>query len=402
MTRSAFCSERLGRLRTTLHGHVERRDMPGLVALISRHGETHVETFGNHGFDGAASREPMRRDTIFRIASMTKPVAAVAALILVEEGRLRLDDPVDRWLPELAGRRVLRAVDSALDDTVPARRAITLRDLLTFRWGFGMLMASPDQLPIQRAIVDAGLAAGPNPLRIGADEYLRRLGELPLIYQPGSAWLYHHGSDVLGFLVARVSGRAFGDFLRERIFDPLDMRDTGFAIDAGKLARLPPSYVKDAHGDGLVLHDDPAGSRWLRPAAESGGGGLLSTVDDYHAFLRMLLDKGKRSGGPRILARPSVELMTTDQLLPEQRVNHSMFLGAGAGWGLGVGIALHRESIYTTPGRFGWDGGVGTSAYADPAEDAIGVLMTQRMMDSPAPPVVYADFWTGMYQAFAD
>lgn len=401
MTHSPFSKPRLDRLRTTMAGYVERGELPGLVALVSRRGETWVETFGNHAFAGEGSQRMMRRNTIFRIASMTKPIAAVAALILVEEGRLRLDDPVDRWLPELAGRRVLRAIDSPLSDTVKAQRPISLRDLLTFRLGIGMLMARPDTYPIQRAIVDAGLMAGPTPPQFGPDEWLRRLGELPLIYQPGSAWLYHHGSDVLGILVARASGQSFEAFLRERLFEPLGMRDTGFRIAPEQLARLPSSYARDAASDSLVLHDDPARSRWVAPALESGGGGLLSTVDDYLAFLRML-QGGGLSGGERILARPTVELMTTDQLTPAQRNGHSMFLDDATGWGLGVGVALRRTDIFSTPGRFGWDGGIGTSAYADPREDMIGILMTQRLMESPRAPRVFVDFWTAAYQAFDD
>lgn len=396
-----FSKPRLARLRASMSGYVERGELPGLVMLLSRRGATHVDALGQYALGDAEGNRPMRRNTIFRIASMTKPVTAVAALILVEEGRLRLDDPIDRWLPELANRRVLRAFDSPLDDTVPAQRAISLRDLLTFRCGFGALMADSDALPIQRAIVEAGLRAGPNVPKLAADEWLRRLGELPLIHQPGSAWLYHHGSDVAGILVARASGRSFGEFLAERVFEPLGMCDTSFAIAPAKVARLPPSYLRNARDDVLAIHDDPAASRWAQPAFESGGGGLLSTADDYLAFLRMLLDKGNSSGG-RILARPTVELMTADQLLPAQRANQGMFLDDATGWGFGVGVALRRTSIYTTPGRFGWDGGVGTSAYADPSEDLIGILMTQRMMESSAAPPVFQDFWTGAYQALGD
>jgi CubicO group peptidase (beta-lactamase class C family) len=396
-----FSNQRLERLRTTMAGHIERHELPGLVMLLSRRGATHVEALGSHGFEGEAARRPMRRNTIFRIASMTKPVAAVAALILVEEGRLRLDDPVDRWLPELAGRRVLRAIDSPLSDTVPARRPISLRDLLTFRFGIGMLMARPGTYPIQQAMADAGLAAGPNPPALAADEWLRRLGELPLMYQPGSAWLYHTGSDVLGILVARASGQPFEAFLRERIFAPLGMHDTGFQIAVEQLPRLPPSYRRVANGDALALHDEPAHSRWAAPAFASGGGGLLSTVDDYHAFQRMLLGGGQYNG-ERILARPTVELMTTDQLTPAQRQGVGMFLGDDTGWGLGVGVALRRTHLYGTPGRFGWDGGIGTSSYVDPGEGVIGILMTQCLMESPAAPAAFIDFWNGAYQALGD
>jgi CubicO group peptidase (beta-lactamase class C family) len=241
---------------------------------------------------------------------------------------------------------------------------------------------------------------------LAADEWLRRLGELPLMYQPGSTWLYHTGSEVLGHLVARASGQPFEDFLRERIFVPLGMRDTGFRITAEQVPRLPPSYRGSA-GGALTLHDDPARSLWSAPAFAAGGGGLLSTVDDYFAFQRMLLGGGQcnvghNGQGERILARPTVALMTTDQLTPAQRQGVGMFLDDDTGWGFGVGVALHRSHLYGTPGRFGWDGGIGTSAYVDPAEDMIGILMTQRLMESPAAPAAFIDFWNGAYQAFSD
>src|SRR5262245_47198070 len=215
MNGGGFSAVRLARLREVLAGHVERGEVPGLVALVHRRGETHVEALG---VKALGSPEPMTRDTIFRMASMTKPIAAAAALILVEECRLRLDDPVDEFLPELANRRVLAKLDGPVDDTVPARRPLTLRHLLTFRAGFGFVMAPPGRFPIQKAIAEAGLAPGPTQPTFTPDEYLRRLGTLPLIHQPGEAWLYHTASDVLGVLIARASGQSFGAFLRERIF----------------------------------------------------------------------------------------------------------------------------------------------------------------------------------------
>ena len=402
MTTSAFSKTRLARLRDTMAGYVERGELPGCVLLVSRHGEIHVEAIGKHAFDGAADNPSMQRDTIFRIASMTKPIAAVAALLLVEECKLRLDEPVDQWLPELANRQVLRSIDSELTDTVPALRAITLRDLLTFRLGIGMVLARPGTYPILRAISAAGLSPSPNPPLLDPDEWLRRLGALPLIYQPGATWLYHTGSDVLGILIERVSGQTLAEFLRERLFAPLGMSDTGFYVPPEQMQRLPPSYSRQHSSGTFAVHDDPARSGWAAPPAlASGGGGLVSTVDDYHAFCRMLLNKG-RHGSTRILARPTVELMTSDQLAPRQRQNPSVFLADNTGWGFGVGVALRRDELWMTPGRFGWDGGIGTSAYADPREDMVGILMTQRLMESPQPPRAFIDFWTSAYQAFGD
>lgn len=391
-----FSATRLAHLRETLSRNVAGGDVPGLVALVSRHGETHVEAIGMQAVGGSV---PMKRDTIFRISSMTKPITAAATMILVEECRLRLDEPVDRLLPELADRRVLRSLEGPLDDTVPAHRPISVRDLLTFRSGHGAVMVWPAKYPIQKAAEAAGVAPGPDQLDIPPDEFMKRLGSLPLIHQPGERWLYHTGSDVLGVLIARASGQDFGTFLEERLFGPLGMKDTGFSVPAGKLDRLTSAYRMDFETNSVVAFDDAGNSRWSRPPPfPAGGSGLVSTVDDYHAFCRMMLNKG-RHGSQRLLSRPAVELMTTDQLTPENRIGTELFFGDGASWGMGNAVVTRRTSLSTTPGRFGWDGGYGTSGHSDPAEDMVGILMTQRMMDSPQPPRVFADFWTGAYSA---
>jgi CubicO group peptidase (beta-lactamase class C family) len=382
---------RLSRMREVLAGAVERGDVPGLVALVHRCGETHVVALGATAFGGDT---PMRRDAIFRIASMTKPVTAVAAMILVEECRLRLDAPVDELLPELADRRVLRRIDGPLDDTVPAERPITLRDLLTFRLGIGVVLAPPERYPIQRAMTEAGLAPGPDAPPFGPDEWIRRLGRLPLVHQPGTAWMYHTGSDVLGVLIARAAGQPFEEFLRERLFDPLGMKDTGFHVPAEKLDRLPESYATDPATGALVHRTDP---RNRPPAFPSGGGGLVSTADDYLAFCRMLLHKGRYDGG-RVLSRPAVELMTSDHLTSAQKAGNEVFFGSG-GWGFGVAVNARRDDLATRPGRFGWSGGLGTDAYTDPTEHMVGVLLTQRALTSPQPPRVFQEFWALAYAA---
>lgn len=382
-----------------MSGYVERGDVPGLVTLVHRRGETRVEALGTMAAGGTV---PMRRDTIFRIASLTKPITAAAAMILVEECKLRLDEPVDRLLPELADRRVLQRLEGPLDDTVPARRPITLRDLLTFRLGIGAVLAPRGTHPIQRAMDEAGLSPSPNPPAIGPDEWMKRLGALPLVHQPGERWMYHTGSEVLGVLIARAADQSFASFLSDRILDPLGMRDTSFRVPAEKLDRLPPSYRARPGTGELVLQDDPADSRWGRPVAfPSGGGGLVSTADDYLAFCRMMLDRGRHGGG-RVLSRPSVELMTSNHLAPEQRPGTRSFLGPDEGWGFGVSVSVRRFDLATTPGRFGWNGGTGTSAYTDPGEDLVGILLTQRHMDSTTPPAVFQDFWTSAYRAIDD
>ncbi|TNC20698.1 beta-lactamase family protein [Amycolatopsis alkalitolerans] len=366
--------------------HVERGTVPGAITLVSRRGEVHVDVIGKQAVDGA----PLRRDSLFRISSMTKPITAVGALTLVEECVLRLDDPVDDVLPELAGRRVLRTVESELEDTVPANRAITLRDLLTFRLGFGMLMGP---YPIVAAANERSVAVGPpNPAEYPApDEWLRRLGELPLMAQPGEKWLYHTGSDVLGVLLERVSGKPLDEFLGERVFEPLGMKDTAFFTS--DVDRLVMGYHDD-----LTVYDPPAGQWSRRPEFLSGGAGLLSTVDDLSAFAHMML-----SGGGHVLSRPTVELMTTDQLTPAQKAVSGFFPGYfdNRGWGFGVSVATAHTSLYHRPGRYGWDGGLGTSWQVDPGEELTGILLTQCAGFPDFSPV-YQDFWTSVYQAIED
>src|SRR5713226_4933425 len=389
---------RMQRMHDVMTGHVDDGSMPGLVSLVSRRGEVFVNTIGRMAIDGA----PMARDTIFRITSMTKPVTAVAAMILVEECKLRLDDPVDRWLPELADRKVLRAIDAPLDDTVPARRAITLRDLLTFRLGYGIIMVFPDRYPIQKAIAEAGFAPGPVFPSFPPDELMKRYGSLPLLYQPGERWLYNSGSEILGVLIARVAGTTLGEFLRDRIFAPLGMKDTAFSVPEAKRNRFATCYIGDHATQRLKVFDDPATGKFAQPPVfENGSAGLVSTADDFNAFAQMMLNGG-RYGNERILSRPSVELMTTDQLTPEQKLGSEIFFGDNRGWGMGLSVFTRRDNLCNVPGRFGWDGGYGTSWYSDPKENLTGILLTQRMMDSPQPPRALVDFWTCVYQAIDD
>src|ERR1700686_4477321 len=281
---------RLGRLREVMTSHVEAGDMPGLVTLVSRHGEIDVDAIGKMTFGGA----PMQRDTIFRITSMTKPVTAAAAMILVEECKIRLDDAVDRWLPELANRKVLRAIDAAVEDTVPAKRAITLRDLLTFRLGLGMIPVFPDRYPIQKAIAEAGFAPGPVFPAFSPDELMKRYGSLPLIHQPGERWLYNSGTEILGVLIARVAGTTFGAFLRDRICAPLGMKDTAFSVPQAEHHRFATAYVRDRATGALKIFDDPATGTFAQPPVfENGSAGLVSTAADFNAFAQMMLNGGR-------------------------------------------------------------------------------------------------------------
>ena len=229
LSEGGLSEERLERLHEVMAGYVERGVAPGIVTLVSRGGDEDVAVVGTTAVGGD---EPMTRDTIFRIASMSKPITAVAAMILLEECKLRLDDPVDEFLPELANRQVLRSLESELDDTVPANRPITLRDLLTFRLGIGLVFG-PEPYPIQQAMVEQRVGFAPNPQAVPEpDEWMRRLGSLPLIRQPGEAWLYGTGSNVLSVLIARAAGQSLGEFMQERLFEPLGMKDTGFSVPA--------------------------------------------------------------------------------------------------------------------------------------------------------------------------
>jgi CubicO group peptidase (beta-lactamase class C family) len=391
---AGFSKSRLNRVADLLAGSVQRGETAEVVAVLSRGGETQLETAG-----GA---EP---DTIFRIASMSKPVAAVAALILVEECVLRLDDPVDEFLPELAGRRVLTRVDGPLDDTVPAERPITLRDLLTFRAGIGFghgMFGPPGSVPFMDAL-NALKGGMPRPAAVAEpDEWMRRLGELPLAHQPGARWLYNTGSDILGVLIARAAGQPFDDFLQERIFSPLGMADTGFWVPPDAISRLPPQYTRDDSG-AVVVYDPPDGQWAAPPAFPSGAGGLVSTAPDYLAFASMLMAGGVHRG-VRILSRPSVTLMASDQLPAAVKAVSGIAPGDfdAMGWGFGVSVVTRRTQVYHSVGTYGWNGGLGTSWANDPAENLTLILLTQHAFTSHLGPVLLGDFATTAYQALED
>jgi CubicO group peptidase (beta-lactamase class C family) len=399
-TTGGLSAERLSRMHDVLAGHVASGAVPGLVALISRQDAVHVDVIGSMSIGGP----PIRRDTIFRISSMTKPVTAAAAMILVEEGKLRLDEPVDALLPEVANRQVLKRIDGEVDETEPAHRPITLRDLLTFRMGFGYLFAM-GEYPIHRAAAEAGLAPGP-PRPSGdpaPDEFMRRLGTLPLIYQPGTSWLYNTSAEVLTVLVARAAGVPFDVFLQERLFAPLGMKDTAFHVPAAKLDRFATSYMVDPQTHELVVYDPAEGGDWSRPPVfPNGAGGLVSTADDYLAFARMMLNHGSH-GRTRILSRPSVELMATDQLTPEQKARSGFGPDSFAdhGWGFCLQIVTRRTQ-FASLGSYGWSGGMGTLWENDPREELVTILMTQRGWESSTPAGVFVDFWTLAYAAIDD
>ncbi len=358
-----FTTEGLEALHEAMAAKVAEGWLPGLVTLLAHGDDVRVDAIGGYALDGAV---PMRRDTLFRIASMTKPILATVTMMLVEDGAIDLAEPVDRLLPELADRRVLTRIDGPLSETVPARRPITIEDLLTFRMGFG-LITEPEfnpPYPIWLAGKELGLVlAEPDPrTTLGPDEWLGRFATLPLMDQPGERWRYNVGTLVLGVLVARVAGAPLGDVLRDRLFAPLGMADTGFWTTPRNVPRIPSYYL------GRALQPVSPPEEWTTPPPfPSGSAGLLSTADDFLAFARLLAGGGVHEG-KRLLSTAAVTALTTNQLTPEQVATAGMLL-APNGWGYGMAVA--------PDGRYGWDGGYGTVWFTDPAQDLVGIALTQ-------------------------
>ncbi|WP_405687158.1 serine hydrolase domain-containing protein [Streptomyces sp. NBC_00057] len=374
-------------LHDLLEKHVGGGAAPGAVGLVARGDRVEVTAVGSADADGTA---PMARDSIFRIASLTKPVIAAAVMMLVEDGRIALDDPVGQWLPELAAPNVVRTPASPVDDVVLAARAITVADLLTFRAGCGF--PSDFSLPVVGLLFSELKQGPPQPRLIEApDAWMATLSRIPLLHQPGEAWLYNTCSDILGVLIARVSGRPLPEFLAERLFAPLGMADTGFAVPADKLDRFTSYYRTDPEGGGLQLVDAPDGQWSSVPAFPSGAGGLVSTVDDWYSFARMLLAEGS-ADGQRVLSAESVRQMTTDHLTQAQRDDSTLFL-EGQGWGFGGSVDVEAIDPWNVPGRYGWVGGTGTAAHLTPSTGTVTVLLTQLEMAGPTPPAVMREFW---------
>jgi CubicO group peptidase (beta-lactamase class C family) len=378
----------LDRVRAAAEPHIGDANVPGLVALVAKGDDVGALALGRLG----VARPETQRDSLFRIASVTKPITAAATLAVIEEGLVGIDEPVDRLLPELADRQVLTRPDGPLDETAPATRAITTRDLLTFTFGFGMLpgmFSAPEPWPVVAASNELGLSTigPPNPdVQPDPNTWIAGLGSLPLIAHPGERLLYNTGASVLGVLLARATGQPFGEVLRTRVFEPLGMRDTAFWT--GEVDRLATAYI--ATKDGLNVWDEPEG-RWSRPPAfGDGAGGLVSTADDLLAFARMLL-----RGGAPVLSADSVRLMTTDQLTDAQKARGGLTPGffERQSWGF-------CQAVYNS-GAFGWNGGFGTSWLVDPAHELAVIVCTQRLFESPELPPVHRDIQSAVLTALA-
>ncbi len=379
----------IARLREVAAGYVGDTNVPGMVALVARGDQVHVEALGSLTVGGP----PVQRDSLFRIASVSKPVTGAATMALLSEGLLRLDEPVDRLLPELAHRQVLRRMDGELDDTVPADRAITVRDLLTFTFGFGaameMYMAEQPWPIFEQTEAKLHLATlgPPSPAeQPDPDTWIAALGSLPLLAQPGQRWLYNTGAQVLGVLLARAAGLPYPEVLRTRLFEPLGMRDTAFwASDTGRLAT---AYAVGPAG--LEVWDSPDG-QWSRAQAfADGAAGLVSTADDLLAFARMLLH-----GGRPVLPADAVAQMTSDRLSAEQRASARGFLGDTGSWGYCQSVVISGPRA----GAYGWAGGLGTTWLVDPVRDLIVIVLTQRLFENPSSPQVHTDLQEAAYAA---
>lgn len=372
-------------LAAALRPHVDSGEIPGLVALVARGEDVGVEVLGVQGTSGA----PMQRDSIFRAASITKPLTAALTMMLVEDGRLDLDAPVGGLLPELTDPSVLRTQSSELDDTVPCERPISTRHLLTSTAGHGFPTSESKVVPLLMEQLHQGsmrLGQVPPP-----DEWMRRLAGIPLMHQPGDGWTYNASYDVLGVLLARASEMSFADLMAERLLEPLGMVDTGFHVPADKRDRFTTLYGRDEQG-ALKVSDEPDGQFASAPAFASGSGGLVTTADDWLAFGRMLLAEGE---GPssRLLSESSVRMMMSDQITAQHREMGGFFLD-GQGWGFGGGVDTEVLTPWNVFGRYGWVGGTGTAGYVDPPHAVVTVILTQVELGGPDSAAVLESFWT--------
>ncbi len=405
-----FTDAGLAALDGVLARHTATGAVPGLVALVARGGQAHVTWSGRLALGDS---EPIGRDAIFRLASLTKPIVGVAAMLLADDGVLALDDPVERWLPELADRRVLRSYDAELTDTVPAARPVTVEDVLSFRFGFGNIFTQ-QALPVVAAEAELGLKTlGPPwpPTPLTPDQWIGRLGRLPLLDQPGERWRYNTGATVAGILVERAAGAPLAEVLGKRVFAPLGMTDTAFFVPPGKMSRFTSMYAPTevaavfgaAEGapveNGLTLVDRADGWYTAPPSLPDGAAGLVSTVDDLAAFAAMLA-----ADGAGLLSAESVALMLRDRTTARDRAENPWFFGQHLGWGLTMSVPAGGPTPGAADGLlrgYGWEGGSGTTWRTDPASGLTGILLTQRTVTSPEPTEVARDFWTAAYAAIA-
>lgn len=394
-----FCPKRLGRVEDWMRRQVSGGRLAGVEVVVNRRGKTAFHAC--HEKRDIARGTDSTPDTIYRIYSMTKALTSAAIMMLYEEGRFQLDDPISRVLPSFAGQKVFTGGGYGAVMTEPALRDITYRDLLTHTSGltYGFMQATPVDATYRAEKLE--LPGSEEPLGAVID----RLGKVPLISQPGKEWNYSLSTDVLGHLVSVHSGKPFDDFLRERVLLPLAMSDTDFFVPSGKVARFAANYMKGEDGKPKLL-EDPEASRFLKaPVAPSGGGGLVGTGRDYMRFCQMLLGKGVL-GGTRLLGKKTVELMTTNHLdgdmaaMGQPRFAESNYNGIGFGLGFSVMLDPAKAEIMGTPGEFAWGGMASTAFWVDPKEDMAVVMMTQLTPSSTYP--IRRELRVLTYQALVD
>jgi CubicO group peptidase (beta-lactamase class C family) len=365
----AATGSRFERIWQVQDGQVAAGRIAGYVAAVRLGSETHVRTGGRTALESASAL--MRDDTLFRIASVTKPMGGALTLSLVQDRVFAFDDPIARWLPETARPRVLVAADAPLDRTTEVQRPITIRDLLTCTAGWGVPM---EETPLLSAMIERDVHPRALPLTMSGDEFVARVADLPLAFQPGEGWLYDTGINLLGVLLARATGSSLSEVFAERITRPLGMTSTTFGTS--DVDRLATAYTPGT--DGLQVLDPPDGM-FAGPAPfEELSGGLVSNVHDVLRFYAAMAD-----GGAPVLTPDSVALMTTDALTDPQRQWALPIVGPGASWALGTAVDVEAAEPWMAPGRWGWTGGTGTTAYVDAARGTVSVLLTQREMTGP-------------------
>ena len=396
---AGFAPDRLARLDGWVERQVTEGRLAGLNLLVWRRGQ--LAYTAAQGMADLARGVPFRDDTIVRIYSMTKPLTSVAIMMLYEEGHFQLDDPIARFLPCFADMRVFTGGSRVLFGTEPAARPVTFRDLLTHT--SGLTYGFMDATPVDAMYRDGGVDFQTSDATLGA--VVEKVAALPLLAQPGSAWNYSIATDVLGHLVAVISGQDFAAFLRQRVIAPLGMTDTDFHVPAAKISRFAANYARGADNKPHLI-DAPERSAYAAPRAiASGGGGLVGTAPDYLRFCRFMLNQGELDG-VRLLGRKTVELMTSNHLrgdmadMGQARFSESTYVGIGFGLGFSVMLDPARAQIVGSPGEYAWGGAASTSFWCDPVEEMAAVLMTQLMPSSSYP--IRRELRVLTYQAITD
>jgi CubicO group peptidase (beta-lactamase class C family) len=394
-----FSSERLERLHAYMKQVIDNKELSGMVTILARHGK--VVDYWNYGQRDMASGAPMTKDTIFRDFSMTKPVTGVAMMILYEQGKWLPSDPIAKFIPEFAHLKVYKGVDSTgrLILADPEHEP-TMAELMSHTAGFTYGFFG--NTPVDQMYRDAKLFESKN-----LKEFIDKLANIPLVYEPGHGWTYSVSMDIEGYIVEKLSGQSLPDFIRDNIYQPLGMKDAGFYVPADKRSRFATLYITDPQGKMVPAGDHPFGGEYSQPPTlPSGGGGMVSTAEDYYRFASMLADGGEVDG-KRILAPATVKLMTTNHLAPDllsgQYAIGLQQMRRGFGYGYNCAVEFNPQEANLPDGRgtFLWDGAAGTWFWVDPANDVVFIGMIQRQLGKGSPNVEY-ESRALVYQALVD